>query len=291
MSNYDAASILETSDVSLNTEHGMRVVTLEGNDSLTVHAPFDGISAQKITGLSGLSKRQFSGGVVGDSPKGGGNSCAMQMSNLLLLNTAASDANLKQAYKNAATLYDYKPQTRTRIDCFGSSTTQGYLNKDGLCWPQMLHDYLWTPTEVRSISVAGSTASDFLQHTIENMLKDTKTQLRRKIAITWYGNNDINRGHPITLIVENNAKIHRQLRAAGYERLFILGQYNRNLNVSLQQAVVDGTIDADAFIDPWSIPPMMTHSDKELYHDGTHPTAIGDQIIANIIAQTLKNYL
>ncbi|GBR54256.1 hypothetical protein AA106555_1611 [Neokomagataea thailandica NBRC 106555] len=268
-------------------------MALGGNDSLTLHVPTIYTASQKLAMGSGFSARQFTGGVLGGAPAGGGNSSALQFSGLILLKSAVSDADVKAAYTDACRLYDWTPQIRNRLDCFGSSTTQGYLNKDGWCWPQMLGDYLEKPFEVRSVSVAGSKASDFLNLTLANILADAadSAQLRRRHAITWYGNNDVNGGQSIATIVANNALIHQKLRAAGYEKLFILGQYNAALNAAIRQAVADGTIDADAFIDPWSAAPMSNHGDRALYHDGTHPTEAADRLAASFIARAINAQL
>ncbi|GBR70014.1 SGNH/GDSL hydrolase family protein [Gluconobacter kanchanaburiensis] len=292
-SDYKPTTVLADSGRTLNVRHGLIGVSLGGGDSVTLHVPTIYPAGQDISLSSGFSARQFVGGVLGGAPAGSGYSSALQVSGLVLLNAAVTDADIKAATVSAARLYDWTPQIRDRLDCFGSSTTQGYLNKDGWCWPQMLGDYLDQPFEVRSVSVAGSKASDFLEYTIANMLADAAdpAQPRRKHAITWYGNNDVNGGQSIATVVANNATIHQKLRAAGYEKLFILGQYNTGLNAAIRQAVADGTIDADAFIDPWSSLPMSNHADTALYHDGTHPTAAADRLAASFIARALNAHL
>ncbi|MBF0860483.1 hypothetical protein HKD24_15030, partial [Gluconobacter sp. LMG 31484] len=292
-SDFKPATVLASSSRTLNVHHGLIGVTFGGSDSLTLHVPTIYPSGQAISLGSGFSSRQFVGGVLGGAPAGTGNSGALQFSGLVLLNATASDADLKAASIEACRLYDWTPQIRDRLDCFGSSTTQGYLNQDGWCWPQMLADYLSRPFEVRSVSVAGSTAADFLKYTIANMVADAAdpAQPRRKHAITWYGNNDVNGGQSIATIVANNAAIHQKLRAAGYQKIFILGQYNTGLNAAIRQAVAAGTIDADAFIDPWSAPPMSNHADMALYHDGTHPTEAADRLAASFIASAINAHL
>lgn len=289
-SDFNPRTILAKSNRTLNVDQGLIGMTMEENDRLALYIPTIYSDAQRIQMASGFSKRQFIGGSLGGSLSGDGYSAALQCSGIILLNTTASEEDIKTAYINACRLYNWTPQIRKRLDCFGSSTTQGFLNKDGWCWPQMLNDYLDTPYEIRSISVAGSKASDFLQYTIANMIADAidNSQLRRRSAVTWYGNNDVNSGQSISTIVANNAFIHQRLRRAGYEKLFILGQYNAELNAAISRAVTDKVIDADAFIDPWSIPPMNNHGNTKLYHDRIHPTKTADHLIAETIAYTIN---
>ncbi|GBQ89259.1 SGNH/GDSL hydrolase family protein [Asaia krungthepensis] len=286
----DPFAVINRSTLTPGIRHGALCLRLQPGDQATLDIQGAERMRSTVALAGGFSGRTLSGGAIGASPRRVGNSAAIQMSGLVLLDRSLTDAEIDRTLDDATVLEAVTPQLRERLDCIGSSTTQGFGIKDGWCWPQLLGDHLSRPLALRSWAVPGSTAKDFITYTIENVLADLG-QMRAAYAVTWLGNNDIGQGFALDEIVRLNALIHARLRAAGYRRLFILGQFNAALNAKIYSAVSSGVIDADAFIDPWSAGPMANHGDRSLYGDGVHPTESGARYAASFIADHINKYL
>ncbi|MDR6182107.1 SGNH/GDSL hydrolase family protein [Asaia bogorensis] len=285
----DPFSVIAATALTPSIDHGLIALRLQPGDVMQV----DMMSPARFSGSvlmpGDFSSRVLSGGAIGATHRMAGHSCALQLSSLTLLKRAVTDAEMDRLLEAGLIIEGITPQLRDRLDCIGSSSTQGYNNKDGWCWPQMLAEYLASPVVLRNWAVPGAVSADTVAKTLANILAD-RHQVRKAYALTWIGANDIYKGIPLETIIQNNATIHKGLRDAGYQKIFILGQFNRDLTARIHAAVRAGVIDADGVIDPVSEGPMSDHGDRELYSDGAHPTEAGDRMMASFIAAQLNKH-
>jgi len=282
--------VIGQSSLTPDMSHGVTVLRLDADNRATLDILAPRPQRSTIDLPAGFAAKTLTGGGLGGTIAQSGKSCGMMLGSVAILRRTLGDAEIERVMGNAAATEAMAPQLRDRLDCIGSSTTQGFLNLDGWCWPQMLAEYLSRPLSVRNWAVPGSRSQDFLRYTIENVCADIG-QARTAYAITWLGNNDINTGVSIDQIVAENKAIHARLRKAGYCRLLMIGQYNRALNDRLHAAILTGEIDVDCFIDPWGTGPVANRNDKLLFWDTTHPTETGVRFLASLVGQSLNKFL
>ncbi|GBQ91525.1 SGNH/GDSL hydrolase family protein [Asaia krungthepensis] len=298
---HDCGGGIRFSDPNLTGEEARRSLVPDvGPSLLTLRPTEQGIAVMDGTGqlttqisLSSCTQRSLkaiTGGAIGGNRRNGGCSAALQMRGLKIFTRTMDDPDVASAMVQAISDLGIFPQRRERLDCIGSSTTQGFGAEDGWSWPQILAQKLPSHLSIHNWGVPGATAQDCLTNTLNAIVADQR-RFRSALGITWLGNNDIGKGHSIDQIVANNIAIHRQLKRAGYRRLFMIAQYNETLRAAMKRAADNREIIADMVIDPWSEGPLSDRGDRSLFYDGTHLTRKANQLLAAAISTAISSFL
>jgi acyl-CoA thioesterase-1 len=190
-------------------------------------------------------------------------------------------------------LYAAPPPLDTRpvILAFGDSLSAGYGAEPGKSFPDFLQKDLDTTGlkwRVVNAGVSGNTTTDGLNRIREALAN------KPRVTIVEFGGNDGLRGLPIETTRANLERIVQMLQAGG-SRVILAGMtlppnYGPDYIRPFQQIYADLAAKYKLALIPFLLDGVATHPNL-MQQDGIHPTAQGNEIVAQTVLRYLKPLL
>lgn len=264
---------------------------------------------QSTAGTS-IAGATFTGGKVGGSdalfvdgssvPQNGG----MLLSGLIVWNKAITLGEYRSIYRATARDFDLTPQIKGNIVCDGDSITEGAFASYFNNWPRLMEDLLLYNSNIHLTAFSGGT-------TVTQNANRTKWQSKifssndpYNLVIVFLGTNDLAGGIVAETVYGNLSSYISAIKTIGYDvivctclpRQAFLSTQAENERLAYNQMIRENWASLGcSYLVDFDAEGTMGRTDlvgnATFYVDGTHPTILGQNIIAGYIGELVSKYI